>query len=159
MPTFNSLCRVRLPLSSALLCGSLLASVAVAAAPVDDKRIKAAGNDNADWLTHGRTYDEQRFSPLAQIDQSNVKELKLAWYFDLDTKRGQEATPLVVDGTMYVTSAWSKVLRSTRAPARKSGASTRRSRATRQSMPAATSSIAASPPGGAVFSSARSTGG
>ena len=38
-----------------------------------------------------------------------MKDLKLARSFDLDTKRGQEATPLVVDGTMYVTSAWSKV--------------------------------------------------
>ena len=73
------------------------------------KRIGAAADNRADWLTHGRTYDEQRFSPLAAIDQGNVKDLKLAWYFDLDTKRGQEATPLVVDGTMYVTSAWSKV--------------------------------------------------
>ena len=69
----------------------------------------SAAQDRADWLTHGRTYDEQRFSPLAAIDQSTVKDLQLAWYFDLDTRRGQEATPLVVDGTMYVTSAWSKV--------------------------------------------------
>ena len=76
---------------------------------MDAKRIRAAADNRADWLTHGRTYDEQRFSPLAAIDQGNVKDLELAWYFDLDTKRGQEATPLVVDGTMYVTSAWSKV--------------------------------------------------
>ena len=90
-------------------CGTLFASAAGVAAPVDAKRIGAAADNRADWLTHGRTYDEQRFSPLAAIDQGNVKDLKLAWYFDLDTKRGQEATPLVVDGTMYVTSAWSKV--------------------------------------------------
>jgi quinohemoprotein ethanol dehydrogenase len=111
MSSFRSLASVRArALSRALFWGALLVSAAiVAAAPVDDKRIKAAGEDDADWLTHGRTYDEQRFSPLAKIDQSNVKDLKLAWYFDLDTKRGQEATPLVVDGTMYVTSAWSKV--------------------------------------------------
>jgi quinohemoprotein ethanol dehydrogenase len=110
MPLFSSLCRVRAPaLHGALLCAALLAGAAVVAAPVDDKRIKAAANDNADWLSHGRTYDEQRFSPLSAIDQATVKDLKLAWYFDLDTKRGQEATPLVVDGTMYVTSAWSKV--------------------------------------------------
>ena len=43
------------------------------------------------------------------IDQNTVKDLKLAWSFDLDTKRGQEATPLVVDGTMYVRRPWSKV--------------------------------------------------
>jgi quinohemoprotein ethanol dehydrogenase len=110
MKSFRSPCRVRkIARARALMCAALLVTAAVVAAPVDDQRIKAAGKDNADWLTHGRTYDEQRFSPLAKIDQSNVKDLKLAWYFDLDTKRGQEATPLVVDGTMYVTSAWSKV--------------------------------------------------
>ena len=73
MTFFRSLSRVRAhALSRALLCGALLASAAVAAAPVDDKRIKAAGKDDADWLTHGRTYDEQRFSPL-DADQSGQR--------------------------------------------------------------------------------------
>jgi quinohemoprotein ethanol dehydrogenase len=61
------------------------------------------------WPTYGRTYGEQRFSPLKQINDSSVSRLNLAWYFDLDTNRGQEATPLVVDGVMYFASAWSKV--------------------------------------------------
>ena len=93
------------------LWGGLLLAHAFSAlaADVDAARIVAASNNSADWLTHGRTYDEQRFSPLARIHQDNVGELKLAWYFDLDTTRGQEATPLVIDGVMYVTSAWSKV--------------------------------------------------
>ena len=100
MPSFRSLCRVgALAFTCAAVCGSLLGNAAVLAAPVDAKRIRAAADNRADWLTHGRTYDEQRFSPLAAIDQGNVKDLQLAWYFDLDTKRGQEATPLVVDGT------------------------------------------------------------
>jgi glucose dehydrogenase len=60
-------------------------------------------------MSHGRTYSEQRFSPLKEINGSNVGGLSLAWYYDLDTDRGQEATPLVVDGVMYFTSAWSKV--------------------------------------------------
>lgn len=60
-------------------------------------------------MTYGRTYDEQRFSPLHQINDRNVSHLGLAWYYDLDTSRGQEATPIVVDGVMYFTSAWSKV--------------------------------------------------
>ena len=90
--------------------GLLLAHVCnIFAAEVDAARIVGAADNSADWLTHGRTYDEQRFSPLARIHQGNVSDLALAWYFDLDTTRGQEATPLVIDGVMYVTSAWSKV--------------------------------------------------
>ena len=78
-------------------------------AAVDAARLTAAATDGANWLTHGRTYDEQRYSPLAQVTAENVKQLGLAWYLDLDTDRGQEATPLVIDGVMYSTSAWSKV--------------------------------------------------
>jgi quinohemoprotein ethanol dehydrogenase len=78
-------------------------------ADVDDKRLVEAPNDSDNWLSHGRSYDEQRFSPLTQIDATSVKDLGLAWWLDLDTDRGQEATPLVVDGVMYSTSAWSKV--------------------------------------------------
>jgi quinohemoprotein ethanol dehydrogenase len=64
---------------------------------------------DVDWPTHGGTYLEQRFSPLHEIDTGSVKRLSLAWYVDLDTNRGQESTPLVVDGKMFVTTAWSKV--------------------------------------------------
>jgi quinohemoprotein ethanol dehydrogenase len=61
------------------------------------------------WLSTGRGYDEQRFSPLDQINDSNVKSLGLAWYADIDTERGQESTPIVIDGAMYLTTAWSMV--------------------------------------------------
>jgi alcohol dehydrogenase (cytochrome c)/quinohemoprotein ethanol dehydrogenase len=82
---------------------------AAAAEAVDHNALLKAAENDSEWLTHGRTYDEQRFSPLAQINTGNVKELGLAWFADLDTSRGQEATPLVIDGTLYVTTAWSKV--------------------------------------------------
>src|ERR1700751_1652894 len=78
-------------------------------ANVTEAQIVYADDHPSDWLTYGRTYSEQRFSSLKQINDHNVASLSLAWYFDLDTKRGQEATPLVVDGVMYFTSAWSKV--------------------------------------------------
>jgi quinohemoprotein ethanol dehydrogenase len=78
-------------------------------ADVDEARLLGAARDEANWLTHGRTYDEQRFSPLKQINAANVNSLGLAWAYDLDTNRGQEATPLVIDGVLYSTSAWSKV--------------------------------------------------
>jgi len=76
---------------------------------VDGEALLNAGDDGANWITYGRTYDEQRFSPLDQINTANVEELGLAWFADMDTARGQEATPLVIDGKLYLTTAWSKV--------------------------------------------------
>jgi len=78
--------------------------------PVDGARIRAADASPGEWLTHGRTYGEQRFSPLAGIDQDNVAELGLAWVADLPTRRGIETTPLMADGTLYVTASWGHVL-------------------------------------------------
>ena len=78
-------------------------------ANVDDKRLLAAAGDGANWLSYGRTYDEQRFSPLTAISDKNVGRLGLQWSADLDTARGQEATPIVVDGVLYVSTAWSMV--------------------------------------------------
>tara|TARA_R100000005_G_scaffold94720_1_gene73617 strand:- start:5896 stop:8058 length:2163 start_codon:yes stop_codon:yes gene_type:complete len=82
---------------------------APAVAAVDTARLLAADLQPGNWMTHGRTYSEQRFSPLSALDASNVDELGLAWYFDLPDDRGIEATPIVVDGVMYVTGAWSKI--------------------------------------------------
>ena len=79
-------------------------------ASADAARIIHADNEPGNWMTHGRTYSEQRFSPLTQINDQNVRWLGLAWSLDLDTHRGQEATPLVIDGVMYFSTAWSKVL-------------------------------------------------
>jgi quinohemoprotein ethanol dehydrogenase len=70
--------------------------------------LKTGGNGD-DWGAIGFSYDEQRFSPLKDIDASNVGQLSIAWTADLDDARGQEATPVVVDGVMYVSHAWSKV--------------------------------------------------
>ncbi len=78
-------------------------------AAVDAARLIAADDEPGQWLSHGRTYSEQRFSPLTEINRQNVGELELAWFADLDTRRGQEATPLIADGVLYVSTAWSKV--------------------------------------------------
>jgi quinohemoprotein ethanol dehydrogenase len=80
------------------------------ATEVDGTRLMNADKEPGNWMTYGRTYNEQRFSPLKQITDANVHQLSLAWYYDVDTRRGQEATPLVVDGVMYFTTAWSKVI-------------------------------------------------
>jgi len=62
-----------------------------------------------EWLSYGRDSNEQRFSPLTLVNDANVGQLGLAWYADLDTARGQEATPLLHDRVLYVTTAWSMV--------------------------------------------------
>ncbi len=83
---------------------------AVTAGNVDAARIQAADH-NAEWVSGGRTWSEQRFSPLEQITRDNVNTLGLAWYheFDADSDRGMEATPLIVDGVLYTTTSWSRV--------------------------------------------------
>ena len=78
-------------------------------AAVDGHRILASEDDGRDWLSTGRTYSEQRFSPLKSITADNVGQLGLAWFADFDTRRGQESTPIEVDGVIYVTTAWSKL--------------------------------------------------
>ena len=85
------------------------ASAADSSAPVNAARLDNAERDSGNWLSYGRTYSEQRYSPLARISDSNAKQLGLAWYADLDTDRGQESTPLVIDGVLYVSTAWSMV--------------------------------------------------
>jgi alcohol dehydrogenase (cytochrome c)/quinohemoprotein ethanol dehydrogenase len=86
------------------------ASLAAAGkANVDGARIINADSEPGSWMSHGRTYSEQRFSPLTQITKDNISQLGLTWFADMDTQRGQEATPLVVDGVLYVSTAWSKV--------------------------------------------------
>jgi quinohemoprotein ethanol dehydrogenase len=79
------------------------------AADVTAQRLLQADSDPGNWMSHGRTYSEQRYSPLKRIDDDNVANLGLAWSFDLKTERGIEATSIVVDGIMYTTSAWSIV--------------------------------------------------
>jgi quinohemoprotein ethanol dehydrogenase len=76
---------------------------------VDDARLLHAQREPQNWLTHGGDWSEQRYSRLDAINVQNVGRLRAAWSFEFDTTRGQESTPLIVDGVMYVTTAWSKV--------------------------------------------------
>ena len=67
---------------------------------VDDAALAdEAGGDN--WLAYGRTYSEQRFSPLTQVNDTTVSRLAPDWVVELSTDRGLVSTPLVVDGVMY----------------------------------------------------------
>ncbi|HEY0683331.1 MAG TPA: PQQ-dependent dehydrogenase, methanol/ethanol family [Steroidobacter sp.] len=76
---------------------------------VDQARVTAADTEPQNWFTTGRTFSEERFSPLDQINVGNVQQLGFAWEYDLDTRRGLEATPVVVDGVLFASSNWSKV--------------------------------------------------
>lgn len=83
-------------------------------AAIDDKEAATAalladGGTGDDWGAIGFSYDETRHSPLTDINDGNVGSLGIAWFADLEDARGQEATPVVVDGTLYVSHAWSKV--------------------------------------------------
>ena len=96
---------LRLIYSVLLLLGM---SGAVIAEPtvVNEQSITDPGTE---WLNYGRGYKEQRFSPLDQVNRDNIDELDLAWSFKFDTARGMEATPLVHNGVIYVSTGWSHV--------------------------------------------------
>ena len=88
------------------LTGSAVAIGVLAATPVfaDDALDQAMKNDN-NWATYGRTFANTRFSPLNQITDQNVGQLKLAYAFQLGALRSNEATPIEIDGTLYVPSS------------------------------------------------------
>ena len=64
---------------------------------------------SVDWAMVGRTFDEQHFSPLTQINDHNVGRLGLAWYADIATERGMEGTPLEIGGVLYNVQPWNIV--------------------------------------------------
>jgi quinohemoprotein ethanol dehydrogenase len=89
-----------------------LASIATAqqSTRVDDAALRNAGKTGNDWLTYGLTPGETRYSPLNQINAINVSRLGLMWSYDLGSGGGgQEATPLVSNGTIYGITNWSVV--------------------------------------------------
>ena len=100
---------VRDAVALALTLLSVQTHMQAQAGAVNDKRLTNANKDEANWLSHGRTYDEQRFSPLTGINANTVDKLGLAWHHKLDIDRAVEATPIVVDGVMYTTGAKSIV--------------------------------------------------
>ena len=77
--------------------------------PVSAAESSVAGTSDSDWPLHGNDFGETRFSPLDQVNKSNVDDLGLAWSYDLGSTRGVEATPIVVGGVMYVSAPWSVV--------------------------------------------------
>ena len=76
---------------------------------VTHARALDAVNDMENWLLHGRTYNEQRFSPLEQINRDNVNRLGVAWALDIPSANGLVATPIIVDGTLYLSAPFSVI--------------------------------------------------
>jgi quinohemoprotein ethanol dehydrogenase len=106
---------MRVWLSSQLIAGLCCissvaaAAIAPASAPVDATRIAAADREPGQWLTTGRDRGGSYYSPLTKINQDTVKNLGFAWEYRLGSRRGLEATPLVIDGVMYAVGNWSIV--------------------------------------------------
>ena len=114
----------KLPLILAVVVGALAANaLAQSGAPakgsrdhiaavtkrVDGAFIVTNAAKTPDWPSYGLDYAETRFSKLRQLNATNVKDLGLVWSYNLESTRGVEATPLVVDGIMYVSASWSIV--------------------------------------------------
>jgi quinohemoprotein ethanol dehydrogenase len=108
----------KLRIVAALWCAALVSSAvaqgtagnaSAVAKRVDAAFIATNAAKTSDWPTYGLDYAETRFSKLNQVHDGNVKDLGLVWSYDLESTRGIEGTPLVVDGVMYVTAAWSVV--------------------------------------------------
>ncbi len=91
----------------AFFCSIALSGVH-AATTIDDKAL-ADDKDGANWAAYGRTYSEQRFSPLDQINEANIGKLGLAWAMDLPNDRSLNGTPLVIDGIMYFPGSYNVV--------------------------------------------------
>lgn len=76
---------------------------------VTDDMLLNADKDASNWLLYGRDYQTTRYSPLAQINQGNIKKMKATWNLSFGVLDGQDSQTVVVNGTVYVTSSYNKV--------------------------------------------------
>ena len=77
---------------------------------VDDSRLLNADADSSNWLSYGRDYSNQRFSPLKQVNKRNVKQLAPAWTFNSGVASTFQTTPIVADGVMYLSLPFNHVV-------------------------------------------------
>ena len=77
---------------------------------IDDVQMRGADEDSADWIVHGHAYDNHRFSSLAQINRETVPSLVPAWIYQTGISASFQATPLVADGVMYLTTPFNHVV-------------------------------------------------
>jgi quinohemoprotein ethanol dehydrogenase len=104
---------VGLAFATAIFAAALPAAGAEAAAAkaahVDGATIAGFESDGSQWPSNGGGYSEWRFSPLTLINRTNIERLGFAWTGDLNAQFGVEATPLMADGVLYISSSWSRV--------------------------------------------------
>ncbi len=100
--------------SMVILGGTAAAWIMLAQQPrqVDDALLKTGSTNGEEWVSYGTNWSEQRYSPLKQIDASNVSRLGLAWSYDIPIAPGNpqthmEGTPLVFNGVLYAIAPWS----------------------------------------------------
>lgn len=98
-----------LKLVSVGLATAMLSLSVTRAAPVDDARLQAATDDRSNWMTYGRDYANQRFSPLQQINRESIRQLAPRWIYQTGTNATFQATPLIVDGVMYLSMPFNHV--------------------------------------------------
>ena len=88
----------------------LLLCVVTLPAQVSYERLLNAETEPGNWLTYSGTYQSNHYSKLDEISRENVGDLELKWVFQAGTTDKFQATPLVVDGVMYLTEASNDVV-------------------------------------------------
>jgi len=138
MRAFKTVCAAALVAAAALTFSQTTTAQQAASRRVDDSALRSAGTNGEEWLTYGLDPGEKRFSPLNQIDASNISRLAPAWSFDIPGGNtnppgggNQEATPLVSNGVIYGITTWSVVYAVDARTASSSGNGTRKSIAPR----------------------------
>ncbi len=102
--------RKAFPALALLLALAACKAPAPTAGDIGRDRLLAHDGSSGDWLTGGNDWRGSYFSKLAGIDAGNANRLGFAWAYDVGETRGQEATPVVVDGVLYVSTNWGKVI-------------------------------------------------
>ena len=94
----------------ALFTAMMIAAAPLKADVIDDTRLKAAKTDENNWLTYGRDYTNQRFSPLTAINKSNIKNLKPKWIYETGIKATFQTSPIIADNVMYISTPFAHVV-------------------------------------------------
>ena len=77
---------------------------------VTDDMLLNADKDASNWLLYGRDYQTTRYSPLKQVNKDTVGKLKPVWNLSFGVLEGQDSQAVVVNGTVYVTTSFNKVI-------------------------------------------------